>query len=340
MILPKMPVTLPACLNGQLNGKLPASLLVDTPGLAGGPVVRLVAPAARSWRAMAAAASQDGIVLKATSLFDSYRPYPVQFNVFVDRYWPDPEPGFIGERWWAGHYDLAGNWVRGHDWYQKPNTAVAAVPGTSNHGRGLAVDVAGAGIAGPILTWLLAHAEDYGWSWETDSESWHIRYCTGDAIPDVVLAYEHSLLLQGQEFDMRVYAFRGLADCPAELQGNRVVVTDGVGAYWVRPNSWQYGDAALNGSATVEVRLATNVAGALPVGTSFAEAFRQLTGGCVHDPTTTFGLADWRKSPGSAGGGGGVSGPMDLSDTAKADVRDIVDEELDEAFQAGADADA
>jgi D-alanyl-D-alanine carboxypeptidase-like protein len=189
--LPTMPVTFPAVLEGQVNGKLADTILVRIEGLSGGPELRLVDPAARAWRAMAAAALDDGITLTATSIYDSYRPYIVQYNTFIRRYWPTAEPGYIGERYWPSHRDLQGNWVPGHTWYQKPNTAVAAVPGSSNHGWALAVDVANA--SGKRLDWLLANAARFGWSWEVQSEEWHIRYCKGDNIPQAVLDYERLL---------------------------------------------------------------------------------------------------------------------------------------------------
>lgn len=198
MALPIIKVVPPALLAGQENGRLPESLLVSTPGLAGGPTIRLVEPAARSWRALTAAASAAGHTLKATSAGDSYRSYERQVATFVARYEPDPFPGYIGTKWWPAHYDQQGRWVTAHLWYQKPKTAVAAAPGYSNHGLGLAVDTgeesdgdAGTESLDPLtLNWLVAHAGAYGWSWENQSEPWHIRYCTGDAIPPAVLAYE------------------------------------------------------------------------------------------------------------------------------------------------------
>ncbi|MGE5830768.1 MAG: D-alanyl-D-alanine carboxypeptidase family protein, partial [Micromonosporaceae bacterium] len=125
-------VTLPAALAGKSSGELSAELLLSTPGLGGGPTVRLVEPAARSWRAMAAAALADGITLRATSSADSYRTLAQQIQTFKSRYTREFLAGRPFRRW------------QGHKWFQRPNTAVAAVPGTSNHGLGLAVDVAGA----------------------------------------------------------------------------------------------------------------------------------------------------------------------------------------------------
>jgi Negative regulator of beta-lactamase expression len=106
--------------------------------------------------------------------------------------------------------------------------------------------------------------------------------------------------------DMNVYTFGSLTDCPPELKSSNnaiYVCTDGVGAYWVRNlASWQYGSAKLNGSAPVNVTLGANVDGALPLGTPFATAFAELTGGCVFDPTALRGVADYRKPAAAAGG--------------------------------------
>jgi LAS superfamily LD-carboxypeptidase LdcB len=59
---------------------------------------------------------------------------------------------------------------------------MAAVPGTSNHGWGLACDVWNVGQNGR-LEWLLDNAKRFGFSWEVQSEPWHIRYVLGDDLP-------------------------------------------------------------------------------------------------------------------------------------------------------------
>lgn len=168
-------VVRPAVLTGQRNGLLAATILAQTPGLAGGPTVRLVGPAMRAWKALTAAALTGGHALEATSAQDSYRTYAVQESTFRGRYTTDVLPGQPSVLW------------AGRRWYQRPDTATAAVPGTSNHGWGLAVDVSG---VGAHLPWLIDHAVTYGWSWELQSELWHLRYTDGDAIPPAVIAYE------------------------------------------------------------------------------------------------------------------------------------------------------
>lgn len=65
---------------------------------------------------------------------------------------------------------------------------LAASPGTSNHGRGLAVDLAGVGALGqfdlPTYLWLKANSEAYGWyhpehmepGGSSPQEPWHWEF--------------------------------------------------------------------------------------------------------------------------------------------------------------------
>lgn len=192
MTLPVKPVSRPEVLRNQPNGRLPNSILLDTPGQQGGSTVRLVEPAARAWRALCAAALKDGHVLKATSAMDSYRPYAEQERIFYERYSKLRIADRPTKRW------------NGITYWLRPRMATAAVPGTSNHGFGLAVDTGeerdsdpGAeSLDRPTLDWLLGHADKFGFSWEVQSEPWHIRYYAGDKIPSAVLLYEHENTVQ------------------------------------------------------------------------------------------------------------------------------------------------
>lgn len=180
--LPIVKVVPPVSLRGQSNGQLGIELLEEI-----APRFNLHFQAARAWRALAARAALDKVPLLYT-VGGMYRTYGSQVVLFTSRYTTTVLPGRPTKRW------------QGQTWYQAPNTAMAAVPGTSNHGWGLAIDTAlgtkpssATGI-GPQINWLGNWAPQFGFSWETlPSEPWHIRYVAGDAIPAAVLAYEDAL---------------------------------------------------------------------------------------------------------------------------------------------------
>jgi len=169
---PVKPVKLPSDIKNAENGKLPAAVLVK---VGSGHLHRL---AATAWNAMVKAAKADGIDLKPTSKWDLYRPYERQEALFLARYQKENNGSKVTRQW------------KGVTWYLKKGMAPAGVPCTSNHGWGLAVDVAEA--SGARLKWLLKNADDYGFSWEVkegaNAEAWHIRYHQGDKLPAKVAA--------------------------------------------------------------------------------------------------------------------------------------------------------
>lgn len=158
------PITYPSLLAGWENGRLPDSIL--RPCIGG----RLVVPAAIAWDRMVYAAAADGVRLAPASEYDTYRPYEIQEQIFRQRYTTTWMPLTESKIW------------LGRRWYKRPFVATAAAPGTSNHGLGLAVDVAEVEVAGR-LSWLEQNAEAHGFSHELYSEPWHIRYVAGDDIP-------------------------------------------------------------------------------------------------------------------------------------------------------------
>lgn len=172
---PVLPVIMPADLRNQVNGRLDEKLLKP---VAGYPKGRLHWRAATAYSCMHFAALVDGITLKPTSTVDCYRSYARQEAAFNDRYsatptWRKPE---VTRTW------------QGQTYWLKTGKAPSAVPGTSNHGWGLAVDIANA--SGKRLAWLMgtnaytSKALLYGFTWEVASgpnaEPWHIRYVCGD----------------------------------------------------------------------------------------------------------------------------------------------------------------
>lgn len=166
MKLPIKTVSLPADLKGKNNGKIDKALLKAIPG---GQLHHL---AAAAWKSLLVAATKAGVDLKPTSPVDTYRPYEVQLRIFKERY--DTTKRLSKPRTFEGKL----HWL-------KPGKAAAAVPGTSNHGWGLAIDVAN--INQTKLEWLVANAGAFGFSWELQDEPWHLRYVAGDQIPSAVI---------------------------------------------------------------------------------------------------------------------------------------------------------
>ena len=176
---PVASVVVPSDLACVPNGHLPSSLLVSLgPGL--GSLHHL---AARSWLALQYTASEAGWPLTWT-YGGLYRTLDQQISLFMQRWQSRP----LASRP-SVHY-------AGGLWWLRAGVARAAVPGTSNHGLGLAVDVAlGAhpSLAEPVtpaLSWLVEHADEFSYTWEDQTEAWHIRYVSGDQVPPATLAFE------------------------------------------------------------------------------------------------------------------------------------------------------
>lgn len=188
----KKPIV-PADLKGRSNGLLPKELLRPIK-----PTGQLHHIAARAWHAMRAAAWKDGILL---SLSQGYRTYSQQETLFKSRYTTDVLPGRPTKNW------------QGKVWYQRPRTAMAAVPGTSNHGWALALDLAidadgDEAFEWPVksldkkaVDWLLKNADKYGFAWELQSEPWHLVYVAGERLPQAVLDYEGGVVPPGPSLD-------------------------------------------------------------------------------------------------------------------------------------------
>lgn len=125
-------------------------------------------------RADAAAAFDAANSARRWVLTDSERPLATQIQIFLERYLPARTGGgYYGDvRWWKG--------VR---YVRKKGTAAAAVPGTSNHGTGTAIDVSGLGPVGSAA-WeaFRRDVEPHGWrhpAWAKTTnfyEPWHWEY--------------------------------------------------------------------------------------------------------------------------------------------------------------------
>jgi|DEB0MinimDraft_6_1074348.scaffolds.fasta_scaffold32997_2 LAS superfamily LD-carboxypeptidase LdcB len=180
MKYPVLPVIMPADLKGQANGKLDVSLMRPLKGTKGA----LHHAAATAFNCLQMEAYFAGVDLQSTSSADTYRSYERQERTFLTRYSKTP----------TGRVPIVTRKWEGRRWYLRRGSAPSASPGTSNHGWGLAIDIAGA--SGARLAWMmgphpfLSPVLKYGFSWEVESgrnaESWHIRYVCGDKPPAAV----------------------------------------------------------------------------------------------------------------------------------------------------------
>lgn len=174
---PESAAVRPTIIKGMSNGQLPANVLEPC----GIRTFVMVRQAARAMRALVKKAKRDGIPLSATG---TYRSYEAQVALFKKRY--DHVPRRTRQEFWQGQ-----------NWWLKPGVAGAAVPGSSNHGLGLAVDFSERrnGVEKPLtaktLAWLAEQGPKFGF-WNTvKSENWHWCWCLGDGpMPAAVLAEE------------------------------------------------------------------------------------------------------------------------------------------------------
>lgn len=180
---PESAAVKPPILKGMANGQLLPNVL-EPCGIRSFVLVR---QAARSMRALVKKARREGIPLSATG---TYRSYAAQVGLFKRRY--DNIRRNTRHEFWQGK-----------DWWLRVTrtgkpVAGAAVPGTSNHGWGLAIDFSERrlGVERPLsnksIAWLTKNGPSFGW-WNTvKSENWHWCWCLGDGpMPPAVLAEEN-----------------------------------------------------------------------------------------------------------------------------------------------------
>lgn len=188
--LPVRKMSHPADLDGCTNGVINPAVHVAV-ALADGTRSTMHHLAAR------ALLSLDAALLAATGLrigsIGMWRPYAVQ------------ETGF--RRSYLDHYDPARCTLdhqrvwKGRTWFLLEHTTPKAVPGTSEHGWGLANDttLVRSGIEYAIgdrrvaagFTFLVAHAVEHGFSWaykKPGVDDPHLQYFAGDRLPAAVLA--------------------------------------------------------------------------------------------------------------------------------------------------------
>ena len=126
---------IPDVLRSYGNGRIPSEMLTPI----GINSHKLYAPAAQAFIAMRSAAAADGVDIGVT---DSYRSYDQQVELANRK----------------GLYK---------------NGGLAAVPGTSQHGWGMALDV---DVDSAGLAWLRQHGAEYGYVEAVPREPWHWEF--------------------------------------------------------------------------------------------------------------------------------------------------------------------
>lgn len=130
------------------NGQIPQSALAPITKAVNGEQAYLIKDAAKAFNAMNAESERRyGVTLRVSSARVAYRP--------------------LNEQWYFWNL------------YKSGRGALAAYPGTSNHGWGLAVDLA----TQEMRHIVDAIGEKYGWAkkWsDAPSEWWHIKWKTGN----------------------------------------------------------------------------------------------------------------------------------------------------------------
>jgi LAS superfamily LD-carboxypeptidase LdcB len=189
MKYPFTPLVLPSILKGQINGRLDKNLLERV--ATGGKMVR---PAAVAFNAMYAEAQKAGITFKNVG---DYRSFEGQLAMFMDRYSLKQQK----------RKPQVTRQYEGKTWYLKKGKAPSASPDPtgkrgSNHGWGLAIDLAVEGKKGQIVgigsnkkavRWICANAPRFGFYLQGSNprspefELWHWQYCLGDAVPSALI---------------------------------------------------------------------------------------------------------------------------------------------------------
>lgn len=190
VLLPTSPVTFSRDLADLPNGRLLPSQLV-TVGVSGW----LHRDAARCWKMLKLDAEGTLGRPLTWTYGGTYRGFDAQAQVWRERMTNNPTPlqrmtAKVKKVW------RVENGGDGKLWYLVRGAQVAE-PGTSNHGKGVAIDVAYGTEPGNAVSvdnrwrdWAITNARKYGFSFETQSEIWHIRYVDGDRIPPTVVDLE------------------------------------------------------------------------------------------------------------------------------------------------------
>lgn len=200
--LPRLPLRLPSSVdtfstfvNGRrvLTGD-PAPELVRDPGDRRG---SLLIPCSYGMQALHLHARASGWEMKTTG---RGRPLARQTAAFLERMTPTYDPAVNTQEdsrtVVLDQRDIHPQLIPGRRWYKRRGVAAVASPGTSNHGFRSADDTAleldgdpdAEGVTEAFIRWLIPLAHQFGWTWELQSEPWHLSWIAGDDIPPLAQA--------------------------------------------------------------------------------------------------------------------------------------------------------
>ena len=155
------------------NGRL-SNIVTVKSGKKNGSKIPLTSDSAPYYEKMVERMNADGLYFKSAH---GYRPYINQFKLVDWNVYEDSVKTINNLP--INKIKKLGTWQTKSDVQGKP--AKVAVPGTSNHGKGHAVDVDGCTGCeySDAQNWVRKNGEVYGWYWgEVKSENWHFTFDT------------------------------------------------------------------------------------------------------------------------------------------------------------------
>ncbi|WP_199421972.1 DNA/RNA non-specific endonuclease [Actinotalea solisilvae] len=197
------------------NGRIDTALLTPVPSLPG---AFLTSGAATAWEAVRAEVRRRfGWTPAINGRLNAYRPFAEQERLFRQRYTPAFRTG-IDPRKWDGNGVL-------QTWWRLPVFSAAAVPGTSNHGLGITVDVVGLKYRTAAFDQFEACAHDLGWTnaeGRSINEAWHWTHGAGATFVVAAAAEEDDDMVDQEQINRMERMLRDLVGAHGANNGAAV----------------------------------------------------------------------------------------------------------------------
>lgn len=203
MAMTIVPVKMPTELQNQSNGDLDPALLADI-----GFNTKMLDTPAQWFKVLKKEFEAANKRILNFTYGGGYRTWQQQYNLFISRYEKISYTTWLAtpstrRKVWPAEQGIHKSLNPTKSYWRKKvigisptggkiYPATAAVPGTSNHGLGLAIDLAigtpssAVSLNSADRAWLEANIARFGFSYESTSEPWHIRYVVGDTCPPYI----------------------------------------------------------------------------------------------------------------------------------------------------------